>query len=319
MIYKDKFGRNGWLTMMVDRLSKAKELLTDDGVIFVSINDYEQAYLKVAMDDIFGEENFVGTIIWLNGVAQSEANNMQRNHEYIHVYSKVPGKLVFKRTIAREKKKIRKDERGEFVVTSSLVASPTGLNDRPNMGTTIYWRESDDSFVFKDDYDKKKARISNKFEEIYNKEDPELLANGYKAIRPPKEGGRIRCWSRTKNTLEKGDGIIIKTFNNKLTPYRKKYIHDHWIQYKNIKSIIGEEKGAKVNATIGSTDLKNVVIDKIFDYPKPVKLIERLISYYFKKDIIVLDFFAGSGTTGQAVNAIKHRRWRKKTVHSLYK
>ncbi|WP_318031955.1 site-specific DNA-methyltransferase, partial [Ureaplasma miroungigenitalium] len=58
-IYRDKFSRNGWLNMMNERLILAKELLKDDGVIFVSIDDSEQAYLKVLMDDIFGEENFV--------------------------------------------------------------------------------------------------------------------------------------------------------------------------------------------------------------------------------------------------------------------
>ncbi len=300
LIYKDKFGRNGWLTMMVDRLYQAKELLADDGVIFVSINDYEQAYLKVAMDDIFGEENFVGTIIWLNGVAQSDANNMQRNHEYVHVYSKNSKKLIFQRIIQRDEKKIYQDERGKYVVTSSLVASPAVLNDGPTMGTTIYWRESDNSFVFKDDYDKNKAKISNEYKEIYKEPDPQLLNDGYVPIRPPKKGGKIRRWSRSRNTLEEGDGIKIKKYKGKLTPYRKQYINNPWIQYKNIRSIIGEEKGGKVSAAIGSKDLTDIMVEKVFDYPKPVKLIEYFLSCYFKKDITVLDFFAGSGTTGQA-------------------
>ena len=301
LIYKDKFGRNGWLTMMVDRLYKAKDLLADNGVIFVSINDYEQAYLKVAMDNIFGEENFIGTIIWLNGVAQSDAKNMQRNHEYVHVYSKNSKKQVFQRIIKRDEKKIYQDERGKYVVTSALVASPAVLNDGPTMGTTIYWRESDNSFIFKDDYDKNKARTSNKYKEIYNEPDPQLLKKGYKPIRPPKKGGKIRRWSRTRKTLETGDGIIIKKYKGKLTPYRKKYIDNPWIQYMNIRSIIGEEKGGRVSAAIGSKDLTDIMIEKVFDYPKPVKLIEYFLSCYFKKDITVLDFFAGSGTTGQAV------------------
>ncbi|MGZ9755949.1 DNA methyltransferase [Mycoplasma sp. 246B] len=63
-IYRDKYTRNGWLNMMNERLKLAKKLLKDDGVIFVSIDDNEQAYLKVLMDEIFGEENFVSCFIW---------------------------------------------------------------------------------------------------------------------------------------------------------------------------------------------------------------------------------------------------------------
>lgn len=74
--------------MMNERLKLAKELLTPHGVIFISIDDNEQAYLKVLCDEIFGEDNFVGQIIWSKENFQFGAKNLQKNHEYILVYSK---------------------------------------------------------------------------------------------------------------------------------------------------------------------------------------------------------------------------------------
>ncbi|WP_308700572.1 site-specific DNA-methyltransferase [Mycoplasma miroungigenitalium] len=72
-IYRDKFSRTGWLNMMSERLRMAKDLLKEDGVIFVSIDDTEQAYLKVLMDEIFGEENFVVNIVWEKKTAASDS------------------------------------------------------------------------------------------------------------------------------------------------------------------------------------------------------------------------------------------------------
>ncbi|MGL4617428.1 MAG: DNA methyltransferase [Mycoplasmoidaceae bacterium] len=86
--YKDKFGRTGWLTMMKDRLTLAKELLKDDGIIFISIDDTEQAYLKILMDEIFGEENFIANLIIDKRNAQNDAKKFEKNHEYILTYQK---------------------------------------------------------------------------------------------------------------------------------------------------------------------------------------------------------------------------------------
>lgn len=74
---------------MKNRLEIAREFLRDDGVIFVQCDDNEQAYLKILMDEIFGRENFIGNIVWLKGNAQNDADNMQKNHEYILCYAKI--------------------------------------------------------------------------------------------------------------------------------------------------------------------------------------------------------------------------------------
>ena len=99
-IYKDKFGRTGWLNMMKDRLTLAKDLLKDDGVIFVSIDDSEQAYLKVLMDEIFGESNFVSSLAVeltkTQGMKVKSAKNgsIVKGHEYILIYSKRESAIV---------------------------------------------------------------------------------------------------------------------------------------------------------------------------------------------------------------------------------
>ncbi|TNK82011.1 hypothetical protein C4M97_03670 [Mycoplasmopsis pullorum] len=93
-IYRDKFSRNGWLNMIRERLVKARTILKDDGVIFISIDDAEQAYLKVLMDEIFGEENFVTIFLWqTNNIAIKRIKYVRNNLEYILCYAKNKEKL----------------------------------------------------------------------------------------------------------------------------------------------------------------------------------------------------------------------------------
>ena len=300
LIYKNNFISENWLEMMKKRLVLAKLLLNEQGVILVSINDYEQAYLKVLMDEIFGKRNFLGTIIWINGVSVPQRLNIQKNHEYIHVYCASPGQKLFKRIINIDTKKIYQDEKGSYIIPSSLIASSNGLNGRPNAGTSIYWRESDNSFVFKDDYDKNKARVSNDYDEIYEKPDIKLLAAGYQCIRPRMNGSEIQGWTRTKRAMTSDNIIIKKNKKGHLVPYRKTYLTKP-IAYYNIFSIVGGKAGEHTSSSQGSRDLRAVLVEKVFDYPKPVEFMKKLIRHYINKDTIVLDFFAGSGTTGQAV------------------
>ncbi|WP_311733633.1 site-specific DNA-methyltransferase [Mycoplasma sp. HS2188] len=88
-IYRDKFSRTGWLNMMSERLRMAKDLLKEDGVIFVSIDDTEQAYLKVLMDEIFGEENFIEIFLWnKNSGGTSLSNFTKQDFEYVLCFAK---------------------------------------------------------------------------------------------------------------------------------------------------------------------------------------------------------------------------------------
>ncbi|WP_337902731.1 site-specific DNA-methyltransferase, partial [Mesomycoplasma ovipneumoniae] len=102
-IYRDKYSRNGWLNLLNERLNLAKKLLKEDGIIFISIDDNQQAYLKVLMDEIFGEENFVANLVWQkkNAGSGDDSKYLKILTEYILLYSKNIGELTIN-TIAKD-------------------------------------------------------------------------------------------------------------------------------------------------------------------------------------------------------------------------
>ncbi|MDI4568003.1 MAG: site-specific DNA-methyltransferase, partial [Mycoplasma sp.] len=129
-VYRDKYARNGWLNLMRERLIKAKNLLTEKGLIFVSIDDNEQAYLKVLMDEIFDERNFVSNIVVEGGGQCNKTILFQNNYEYCLVYAK-------NRNLCR----INKIDKIESNKSTRLDSSPTPLVTRPSMGFTIYYNQ----------------------------------------------------------------------------------------------------------------------------------------------------------------------------------
>ena len=192
---------SAWLTFMYPRLYIAKQLLKDDGVIFVSIDDNEVAQLRLLMDEIFGEENFVGEIIWLKKNAQNDADNIEKNHEYILVYKKTDNSLIYKKI--NEIKEVFKEENGLFYyVGAGITTGGAGgvLNARPNLGYTIYFNEKTKDFFAVDDYDKELAKTSNDENKIYKTRE-DLIKKGYIKIRPPKKGVGLGRW--INSTLEK--------------------------------------------------------------------------------------------------------------------
>lgn len=289
----DPHKHSKWLTFMRKRLEIAKELLSDDGVIFVSIDDYEQAYLKVLMDEIFGERNFLGNINWLKGNAQNDAINIQKNHEYILIFAKSSTRSLFTRKEKIEEQ-IYHDELGKWYIGSGLTTGGAGgtLDARPNLGTSIYWNESKNTFIFKNDYDIEKASNSNDEKFVYEAPDANLLNEGFVCIRPPRKGNKLGCWTWSIEKF-KEEKIIIK---NK-TPYKKVYIENDNAtkEYENVKSFL------QISSSNGTKELTEIFDSKVFDNPKPTHLIKTLFKNLTKPNPTVLDFFAGSGTTGQAV------------------
>ena len=164
--------------MMKDRLVLAKELLAEHGVIFVSIDDNEQAYLKVLMDDIFGEEHFIANIIF-NKTSQGTTlgDGFKRTHEHILTYS-----LTKKYTINNEKvndpaKYKYEDKIGKYATTNKLNSINSYLPENKNRGYTIYYNEKTSDIKIRYEYDKKTL--------IYNKKyDSNLISQNYVAIRP---------------------------------------------------------------------------------------------------------------------------------------
>ena len=312
---EDCFRHSKWLNFMEKRLKIARELLTKDGVIFISIDDNEYANLKLLCDSIFSEKNFVGVIIQNKGNAQNDAKNIQKNHEYVLVYRKE--KLVNENNkeipILRKKvfeaKEIFKDEYGYYYKNGAIVTGGEGgiLNRRPNLGYTIYYNPTTGDKIAVMDYDVTKARTSNDEEDVY-KDDVTLLNKGYVKIRPPRKGDilGVWTWSQEKFNKEKNN-ILISPYGNTYSVSKKQYVDKSIVKKKNGSMYIEVEKYANSKSIIdfstakGTSALSELIGNKKFNNPKNPDMLEYLIGLYYRKDITVLDFFAGSGTTAQAV------------------
>jgi adenine-specific DNA-methyltransferase len=248
---------SAWLTFMYPRLYIAKQLLKDDGVIFVSIDDNEVAQLRVLMDEIFGEENFVGELIHQRAKGGGQANNIVKGHDYVLVYAK---KLSTDVSITRQKviqgKVIKKDNKS-YLLNDDVVRKKFGKYDSGIDRRCAY------------------EELSKYKNESQIKTIEEKLKNKEYFLQENDKGLNIIC-----------ELIPIDNARSK------------------IYSIINSDDTIKVLSEKGKKDLEKLKIP-IFDYPKPVELIDFIInSVNFEKNDIVLDFFAGSGTTGHsAMNA----------------
>lgn len=298
-IYRDKFSRTGWLNMMRERLVLARKLLKDNGVIFISIDNAEQAYLKVLCDEIFGEDNFIGNIVWLKGNAQNDADNLQGNHEYILIFAKHNNKDLLSTDSIRSVN-VMEDNGRYFYEGAGITTGGAGgtLNNRPKLGYTIYFNPITKDKIAIMDYDVEMAKYSNDENELYE-DNVDLLNKGYVKIRAPRKGNRLGrwAWSVDKFNKEKND-IFIKQTTNGYSVVKKVFVDntdEEIIVAGPLKSFI------EISSSNGTKILNKIFNTKIFDNPKPVNLISYLIKSYYNKSSIILDFFAGSGTTAQAV------------------
>lgn len=251
-----------WLTMMYPRLKLARNLLSDNGVLFVSIDDNEQANLKLMMDEIFGENNFLADIIWERSFAPINLKkNFSESHDYILVYAK-------NIDLAETNGLTRSED------TDSRYTNP----DNDPRGA---WSSSDISVG--------PAIESN----VY----PIKTPSG-RTVMPPSG----RSWSLSEKAyLERlSDNRIWFGVNGDNVPRIKRFKSD--LKKSGITPMT-IWKHADVGHSQSATQyLANLMGGKkYFTYPKPVKLIERIVDLYTKSDSIILDFFAGSGTTAEAV------------------
>ncbi|RXY97265.1 site-specific DNA-methyltransferase [Malacoplasma penetrans] len=292
--YRDKFSRSGWLNMMSERLKKAKQLLKDDGIIFISIDDNEQAYLKVLMDDIFGEDNFISNIVWDKRNAQNDNKYIEKNHEYILAYSKNWKNFKINQVFEINKKK------GQLI-QMTIGANEDGLLvNRKNMGWTLYFNPATNEKIPLMDYDPKKVERDSTIENLY-KDDKEIIDKGFVPIRPPIKNGVLLRWSWSfDKAIERIEKIIPKMTKNGYSLFYadekeyKQVSHKSIVRFNINQSIIDNISSSK-----GSNTLRKLGIE--FPNPKPVELIKFLINKHSNENAIILDFFAGSGTTGHAV------------------
>jgi adenine-specific DNA-methyltransferase len=251
-----------WLSMMYPRLFIARQLLTDDGAIFVSIDNNEAFNLKLIMDEIFGEKNFVGEFIWHNRTTPNDpGTGFAADHEFIFIYAREISKVRFK-GVPKDLSNYKnpdKDPRGLWCADNPSAASGS------------------DSYRF-----------------------PIVNPHTGETYFPPQ--GRFWAFSpkRVEEWTASGKLVFpkVKGKNFLLKKYQFELKSDH----KPISSVI-----EGILTSSGTKEMKKIFENgSPFKFPKPVDLIWLLIEQFTQDGDLVLDFFAGSGTTAHAVMAVNH-------------
>ena len=262
LTYKDNLLRSEWISFMEERLKKAKILMAEKSAIFISIDEYQQSHLKILCDEIFGENNCLGTFIRkTKTITGDSSSGINTQHEFLLAYSKNKKNIVLRGA----KKSFEKfsnpdnDPNGDWTLadpsaksggetTYFPITNPiTGQVDYPPKGR--YWA------------------FSRKTMEEYIK------------------SGRIKF----KNEIKKNQrGFIFKRYSSAM---KSQYMPFGTLDFATNDYL----------NSVATKELRELLPDNDFSYPKPLNFIKTIIKSFPGNDITVLDFFAGSGTTGHAV------------------
>ena len=252
-----------WLSMMYPRIKLGWNLLKEDGVIYVSIDDGEAHHLRMVMDEIFGEENFLGQFLWKSRQT-TDSRKMSRisiDHEYVIAYAKNAMSFGVKGVAIDESKYTNPDNDPRGPWASIDLSVQATKDQRPN--------------------------------QFYDIVDP---SNGNSFPANPN-----RVWSKSKKVVDQmiAEGRIIFPSNTTGKPRERKFLADlksgltgfsSWLDSKDV--------GYTTN---GTKELSSIFESRIFDFPKPTSLLKAFIAQSTGEGDTILDFFAGSGTTAHAV------------------
>lgn len=251
-----------WLNMMLPRLMLARELLTEDGVIFISIDDNEQANLKLLCDDVFGEENFIADLVWERAFSpKNDARFISNSHDYVLMYAKNIENFIIGRLPRTEEANAR---------YSNPDNDPRGV-----------WMSSD---------------ISVK---TYNAEnDYPITTPSGRVVEPPAG----RCWSLSAKAFAERlqDNRIWFGPDGNGTPRIKRFLTE--LKYEGMAPtsiLFYKEVG---HSQEGAQEVAKILDGGFFSGPKPIRLMRRLMTLAnLEKDSIIVDFFSGSASTAHAV------------------
>ena len=271
-----------WLCMMYPRLVLARELLSESGVIFISINDVEFFHIKIMLDEIFDEDNYIETFTVRSNPRGNQAKkHTASEHEYILCFSKLKTNLLPFGFIKGIENYNKSDNQGKAYEERGLRkrGADSKRSDAPNQYFPIF-------------YDAQNSEIST-----------ERKSNNAIEILPKLSNGKDGRWRWSKDTVNKEiNKLIVRVVKNKsekrFDVFEKIYFEENKIS--KIRSILSEKSFNYENAT---ENLKEIFEQPVFNYSKPVYLLKHLLNSLadFDKDFLILDFFAGSGTTGHAV------------------
>lgn len=305
-----------WLCMMYPRLKLLHKLLADDGAIFISIDDNEQANLKLICDEIFGSTNAIGPIIQNKMNAKNDTVNIQKNHEFILVYRK---KIEYKSgtrinptliNVEAKDRTVFKDGERFYYINDAITTRGEGgiLNARPNLGYSVYFNKKTNDKIAIADYDLELAKTSNELSKVYNT-DSKMVSDGYEPIRPPKVRGKLGCWTWSLEKFnEDKDNIVITGRKGSYAVKKRTFVNSEKVFVENDKhfyrTILKKNSRSilEFSTNDGTNTLNNLMgKSSTFDNPKNNNLVQYLLSLIPNKNSIVLDSFAGSGTTAHAV------------------
>ena len=267
-----------WCSMMYPRLKLARELLSHDGVIFISIDDNEQRNLKNICDEIFGEPNFIADLIWDLGTGTT-AGHFTRGHEYILSYARnkvcLPNFSNFnvgeKIKHGALKKISTKNPAGEIVFPVGFEFEGSNAVFKGVLG------DSEKEYILSDEMRFENGKLVAET----------CIRAGFAMKR------QVEDYIAGKEVFDtKGQRVIRFYFNN-----------NGILTYEKEKSIVNPRTviSGLANTKNGSSELNTIFNDKFFDFPKPSELLKFLSSLVTKENDLILDFFSGSATTAHAV------------------
>jgi len=300
-----------WLSMMYTRLKMSRNLLKDDGVIFIAIDENEFVNLKKICDEIFGEKNFVENFIWIKNSTKNNSLTTSTNHEYIMCYAKNIEKIKENEKIFRVKKKGKEEVE---IIREKFIREELNKFDNPSKELQKRINE------FYKNHPEYKGVSAYKYVdenmEIYTSDNlsaPGGNGSKFDIIHPiTKKPCTIssRGWAYKKETIDKllENNAILFGVDEKNVPRLKRFLKN--MDTDVVTSIIeNNDDGEKDVRLLFEKDKSP------FENPKPISLIKELISYVCEKNDIVLDFFSGSSTTLNAI--FEYNKIENNNIHGI--
>lgn len=285
---------SNWLNMMYPRLKLARNLLSEDGVIFVSIDDNEVDNLVKLGKEVFGEANFLNTFVWVSNLKgrQISSSGAAGTKEYVVVFARKGDQAgEFRASGSRLKSlmptiykgfdyTVEMDEHGPYVLKNELYNTNSAFNEvtRPNLVFDIYYNS-----------ETKEVRTETVSSEHVHK--------NYVKISPHRNNNGVNKFHAFRWSQKK---ILAESYNLQFQE-----TSSGWKVYTKVRDVDGttvKDLMMDITTSEGAADIGNIGLDSSwFDYPKPVNIIKMLVEMATNEDSLILDFFAGSGTTAHAV------------------
>ena len=272
--YNDRFNHSSWLTFMKNRLEVARDLLRNDGVIFIHLDDREMHYLKVVADSIFGRDNFIATVPRKTRSGKSDVPyKLSQDFDWIIIYTNgaSKNKALFERTVARKYHKTPDFPDDEWRLTD--LTTQRTIYERPNSNFTMINPKNREKFPVNPN---RCWGVTKNSVDEYLRKNKIVFPGDYDFLKIRRPAMRV---FKSEEIAEKGED------------FNKAYVSSNFLN-QTMDELLKSMANKK-----GTDEIVELFGRKVFAYPKPELLMQRIIEYVTRKGDIVLDFHLGSGTT----------------------